>query len=229
MTQLVIGAKVREMFGEIAPQYDTANAVLSFGIHHLWRRRFFKCLPEPRKLRALDLCTGTGDLLPKLAERYGEALGIDFCYPMLAAGKRKWFSNQRISALQGDALSLPIHDRSIDLITVAYGVRNLESLDKGLAEMRRVLAPGGRLFVLEFGQPIGLVWRALFTIYSRYLMPLIGGMVTGNRSAYTYLPETSRRFPCRDSFLSILSTAGFRRCSYRPLSGGIAYIYEAEV
>ena len=134
MESLVIGTKVQDMFGSIARKYDRANTVLSFGIHHIWRRKFFRLLPPASDLKVIDLCTGTGDLLLPLARRYQNVIGIDFCLPMLESGKSKWSSRQGVGVLQGDALCLPITNHSIDLLTVAFGVRNFEDLNRGLRD-----------------------------------------------------------------------------------------------
>lgn len=225
MTQLVIGSKVQQMFGSIAKNYDCTNTVLSFGIHLLWRRRFFATLPRDPSLQVLDLCTGTGDLIPELSQRYANVIGIDFCLPMLVAGLGKWINNANAAVVQGDGLSLPIANSTFDLVTVAFGVRNFESLPKGLSEIHRVLKPGGRLYVLEFGQPRAGMWGAMFRFYSRYVMPIVGGFLTGNRAAYQYLPQTAKEFPCREAFLKQLADNGFGQCEYQSLSGGVAYIY----
>jgi demethylmenaquinone methyltransferase/2-methoxy-6-polyprenyl-1,4-benzoquinol methylase len=128
--------------------------------------------------------------------------------------------------MQADALQLPYADASFDIVTVAFGVRNFERLSDGLQEIRRVLKPGGTLLVLEFGQPRGALFGALFRFYSRWCMPVIGGIVTGNRAAYEYLPATSSQFPCREAFVEILSRAGFSAPSWKGLTFGIAYIYQ---
>ena len=229
METLVIGPKVQEMFGSIAAGYDRANTVLSFGIHHIWRYRFFKRLPKVAPLTVVDLCTGTGDLLPPLSKRYETVIGIDFCMPMLVSGKQKWSNSKDIAVMQGDGLQLPLKSDSIDLVTVAFGVRNFESLERGLREIHRVLKPGGSVRILEFGQPTGIAWGALFRFYSNFIMPIVGGLLTGNRAAYTYLPRTSAAFPCRESFIKILENAGYRDCFFESLTGGIAYVYGARV
>ena len=219
---------VQEMFSAIAPRYDLANSVLSAGIHHWWRRYFVRLIPRelssPRLI--LDLCTGTGVLLPLLRERGGTVLGSDFCLPMLQASpadRRAVFP-----LFQGDALRLPLADGSIDIVTVAFGVRNFENTEQGLRELRRVMHPEGGVFVLEFGQPRGLV-APFFSFYSRYIMPRIGSLITGNRAAYEYLPETSSRFPCGEVFLSIAARAGFTHTRAHSLTGGICYAYELRV
>lgn len=212
------------MFGEIAPRYDLANTALSFGIHRLWRRALLKMLPGPLPApgRALDLCTGTGDLLPALHGKAAQVIGADFCMPMLKEGARRHGLN--FPLVQADALKLPFADYAFSLITVAFGVRNFENLVDGLREMRRLLTPGGYLLVLEFGQPQG-AFGAIFRFYSRFIMPMIGGLLTGNREAYRYLPETAAKFPCGERFERILADAGYKVIGARALTGGIAYCY----
>ena len=229
MARAVVANEVQQMFGSIAARYDLTNTVLSFGMDSWWRWRFVR-LPKRESLRVLDLCTGTADLIEPLRKRFGFAIGVDFCFPMLAAGKSKVASTEDKTAplLQGDALKLPFSDKSFDLVTVAFGVRNFENLDAGLLEARRVLSDGGSLAILEFGQPSNGLWGKSFEVYSRYVMPAIGSFITGNRDAYEYLPETSRAFPCGERFNGILQTHGFTPQRTVALSGGIAYMYLAK-
>jgi demethylmenaquinone methyltransferase / 2-methoxy-6-polyprenyl-1,4-benzoquinol methylase len=222
MSQAVVGTEVRRMFGTIAERYDLTNSVLSGGIHHLWKRK--TAARVPRGARVLDLCTGTGDLLPLLVRRCREVVGGDFCEPMLRVARSRF---PGIELVECDALDLPFEDGRFDAITVAFGVRNLEDLGKGLREMHRVLSADGRLVVLEFGQPKLPVWRSIYSAYSKWVMPLLGGLLTGNRSAYEYLPETAKRFPCGERFREELLRAGFRDVRLTSLTGGIAYLYEA--
>ena len=230
MTAEVVASEVRQMFGSIAKRYDLTNSVMSFGIHHWWRYRMLKLAPRQTDLTVLDLCTGTADLIPPLAKRYARVVGADFCLPMLRAGLPKVRNDSRASRallIQADALGLAIKDASVDLVTVAFGVRNFADRTAGLSEILRVLKPGGTLLVLEFGQPTLAIWRQLFSFYSKYLMPLIGACLTGNRSAYTYLPETAASFPCGARFEQLLSQVGFLSQRSFSLCGGVAYLYEA--
>ena len=231
MAYQVVGSEVQNMFGSIAGRYDLINTVLSGGIHHLWRRTLLGLVPANSKLQVLDVCTGTADLIPLLESRYGQVYGADFCYPMLAEGVKKLqavgkFQDGKL--IQADALRLPYSDQSFDLITVAFGVRNLENLSAGLIELRRVLRSGGSLLVLEFGQPRGLIFPALYKFHSKYVMPTLGGLISGNRHAYEYLPETASRFPCGPHLMEILSGLGLKAVKYKALTGGIAYAYRAD-
>jgi len=223
MTYQVKSAEVQSMFGSIARRYDITNSVLSMGVHRLWKKMVSARVPRDGKV--LDLCTGTGDLLPLLAERCKEVVGGDFCEPMLDIARERY---PKIKLVQCDALNLPFENDSFDAVTVAFGVRNLESLDKGLREMNRVLKPGGTLVVLEFGQPTFPVWRQIYQLYSRFIMPTIGGLLTGNRAAYEYLPQTAAKFPCAGDFAHRMEEAGFSRTRYLSLTGGIAYIYDGK-
>jgi demethylmenaquinone methyltransferase/2-methoxy-6-polyprenyl-1,4-benzoquinol methylase len=209
------------MFSSIACRYDLANTVLSMGIHHLWKRSIAQAVPKNSAV--LDLCTGTGDLLPLLKKRAGTVIGADFCFPMLEIASKR----SKIPLCQADALNLPFTDAQFDAVTVAFGIRNLEDRAKGLSEIYRVLRPGGILLILEFGQPTIPVWSELYIFYSKFIMPLIGSALTGNKFAYEYLPETSKAFPSRELFSAELKESGYTNISYRSFSGGIAYLYTA--
>lgn len=217
--------QVSAMFGSIAPKYDITNSVLSLGIHWLWKQRLVNLVPEGG--RVLDLCTGTGDLLPLLAKRSSEVVGADFCLPMLQRARDRGFTSDQVQLVQTDALSLAFENASFDSVTIAFGVRNFQDLRAGLKEAYRVLAPQGTLLILEFGQPTVPVWKELYGFYSRFLMPTIGGLLTGNRAAYEYLPRTAASFPCGAKFVDILEECGFSSDQIISLSGGIAYIYHA--
>lgn len=221
MAYQVVGTQVQRMFSGIAHRYDLTNSVLSMGVHHLWRQALLRRVPKLPHGVALDACTGTGVLIPLLQRRVGKVYGVDFCLPMLRAAP----SHVRAPLLAGDALRLPFRERVFDVVTVAFGVRNLERLEDGLRELRRVVRDDGVLLVLEFGQPRGLM-GPLFRFYSRVFMPFIGGLLTGDREAYAYLPRTSSRFPCGDEFLAIARRCGFQNVAARPLTSGIAWLYE---
>jgi demethylmenaquinone methyltransferase/2-methoxy-6-polyprenyl-1,4-benzoquinol methylase len=221
---------VRGMFGRLAHRYDLANHVLSFNIDKLWRRRTVDrvrdvlCRPESV---VLDICCGTGDLVLALERARGSAVwGSDFCHPMLVAAGEKIARRQGLSRLfEGDALALPLADASVDLITVAFGFRNLANYETGLAEMRRVLRPGGRAAILEFSQPPNRAFAALYNFYSRHLLPRIGGALTGSADAYQYLPESVRKFPSAPELKKKMETAGFSRVHFERLTGGIVALH----
>jgi len=223
------GTDVQRMFSAIAGRYDLANSVLSFGIHHLWRRALIRQIKIAQNNAALDLCTGTADLVKPLSKLFKQVVGADFCAPMLEKGREKLkrWGIKNAQLVQADAMRLPFADKSFDLVTVAFGVRNFENLAQGLNEISRVLKPGGELLVLEFGTPSIPIFSSLYNFYSNRLLPKIGALLSGDGEAYDYLARTSQSFPCRDAFCENLMRAGFKNSSYKPLSLGIAYIYRA--
>jgi len=221
---------VRGMFARVARRYDLANHVLSFNIDRLWRartvRRVRPMLDRPGA-RVLDICCGTGDLMLALArESRTPVLGSDFCHPMLVAAREKIARRRaRAGLFEADALRLPLRDASLDLVTVAFGFRNLANYRAGLAEMRRVLRPGGMAAILEFSQPPNAVFAALYHFYSRRILPLIGGALSGSREAYTYLPESVRKFPSAEELAEEMRRAGFEQVRYERFSGGIVALH----
>lgn len=223
-------AWVRAMFARVAPRYDLLNHLLSLNRDRAWRahtaRRLREALREPRA-RILDLCCGTGDLLVALeAERGGGVLGSDFCHAMLLGAQGKMGARHSASVVfEADALRLPLPDRSLDLITLAFGLRNLADYQKGLAEMRRVLRPSGTLAVLEFSQPRNRVLAGFYGFYSRRVLPLVGGLISGDRSAYQYLPESVRNFPAPEELASQMRQAGFASVQFERLTGGIVALH----
>ena len=220
---------VRGMFGRVAHRYDLANHLLSFQIDRYWRahtvRRTREILLRP-EARVLDLCCGTGDLLLALARQGRRVLGSDFCHPMLVAADAK-ISRRRAPAVlfESDALTLPLRDASLDLLTVAFGFRNLANYQAGLVEMRRVLAPGGMAAILEFSQPPNALFGTLYNFYARRILPWIGGLVSGSRDAYTYLPESVRKFPAAPELAAMMHRAGFVDVSFEYLTGGIVALH----
>jgi demethylmenaquinone methyltransferase/2-methoxy-6-polyprenyl-1,4-benzoquinol methylase len=221
---------VRGMFGRVAHRYDLANHLLSGNLDRLWRahtvRRVRPILERPGA-RALDICCGTGDLLLALARTgRGLVLGSDFCHPMLMGASQKIAKRHAHAVLfEGDALCLPIRGASLDLITVAFGFRNLANYEAGLVEMRRVLRPGGMAAILEFSQPGNRLFAAVYTFYSRRILPLIGGALTGSRDAYRYLPESIRKFPDAPQLAEAMRRAGFHEVTYEYLTGGAVALH----
>jgi len=215
---------VRSMFSSISSRYDLANFVLSFGTHWWWKYRLSQGVRGNSLV--LDLCTGTGDLLPLLKKHNKIVIGGDFCAPMLEQSIKRGFASG-VALITSDAMSLPFKEDVFNVVTVAFGVRNFQDLHLGLSEIKRVLAPGGKLFVLEFGQPHLPIWRSLYKSYQRWIMPYLGGLLTGNTAAYRYLPATSQAFPSGQAFLHELYEVGLSACEAKSLSGGIAYIYTA--
>ena len=218
------------MFASVAQRYDLLNHLLSFNIDRRWRRRTVErvepVLTRPGA-RVLDLCCGTGDLTLALEARRGAGVwGSDFCHPMLAIAAGKIARKGSNSAfLEADALRLPLPDDSVDLITVAFGFRNLANYQAGLAEMVRVLRPGGTAAILEFSQPRQKVFAALYGFYSRRLLPAIGGALSGSAEAYTYLPESVRRFPGAEELANAMREGGFRQVTFERMTGGIVALH----
>jgi len=221
---------VRDMFGRVAHRYDLANHLLSFNIDRYWRARTVqrvRHILERPEARVLDICCGTGDLALALARaRRGPVLGSDFCHPMLVAARQKAAARQaRAFLFEADALRLPLGAGSVDLLTVAFGFRNLANYAGGLGEMRRVLAPGGLAAILEFSQPPNAAFAGLYNFYSRRILPVIGGALSGSRDAYTYLPESVRKFPAALELAAEMRRAGFVRVSHEYLTGGIVALH----
>jgi demethylmenaquinone methyltransferase/2-methoxy-6-polyprenyl-1,4-benzoquinol methylase len=225
--------QVREMFSSIAPRYDVTNEVMSFGIHRLWRNATVKASAASAGQKVLDCATGTGDLafaFKRAVGDGGEVIGTDFCEPMLVHAREKAKAvGIPLEFRQADALALPYPDKRFDVASISFGIRNVDDPVKCLRELSRVVRPGGRVVVLEFGQPRGL-FGMLHRFYSRFVMPFIGGLLTGNKSAYQYLPRTAWQFPAGDKFLGLMDEAGtFSARSAKALTGGIAYIYVGTV
>jgi demethylmenaquinone methyltransferase/2-methoxy-6-polyprenyl-1,4-benzoquinol methylase len=220
--------RVRSMFAEIAPRYDFLNHALSLNIDKRWRRFAVKKIADRLAhpgARALDLCCGTGDLSLKLGA-IAETFAVDFCHPMLKISFAKTRASARsISIIEGDALRSPFADESFDVVTMAFGLRNLESVEGGLREMYRLLKPGGRGAVLEFSHPNVPVLRNLFHFYFTRLLPRIGNWVSGSEFAYQYLPDSVSGFPDQERLLSMMQAVGFSSARYYNLFGGVAALH----
>ena len=215
------------MFESIAGRYDLLNTVLSCGLHRLWEARLVSELPAEPAGRCLDLCTGTGALIPRLMRRYREVVGVDISPKMLEVARKRFSRFGNVKLCEDDAQRLSFKDAEFDVVTVAYGVRNWPDTRAGLSQMYRVLRPGGSVGILEFGQPKNGLWSRFFGLYSRYIIPAVGGAVSGNRAPYEYLPKTSAVFPCGETFINLLRGAGFSEIRVVELAGGVAYIYVA--
>lgn len=221
---------VRGMFGRVAGRYDLLNHLLSFNTDHYWRARTVRALAAPLKrpgARVLDLCCGTGDLLLAL-ERVtgGRVAGADFCHPMLLEARRKM--DRRGSAgllFEADGLALPLAGQSLDVVTVAFGFRNFANYRRGLMELKRVLRPGGTAAILEFSQPSNAVFAALYAWYSRSVLPRLGGWISGHPDAYTYLPDSVRKFPSAEELAEEMRRTGFEQVRFVRMTGGIVALH----
>ncbi|MEO6392464.1 MAG: bifunctional demethylmenaquinone methyltransferase/2-methoxy-6-polyprenyl-1,4-benzoquinol methylase UbiE [Pyrinomonadaceae bacterium] len=225
-TQTEHARRVREMFGGIARRYDLLNHVLSGNTDKRWRRlvakRIAATLPPTGGL-VLDVACGTGDLSLAIQRESGaRVIGTDFCRPMLEIAARKAHD---IPLVEGDALRLPFADQVFDAVSIAFGLRNLSSVEDGLTELRRVLKPGGHAAVLEFSTPVVPGMSGLFQLYFHRVLPRIGGMVSGSRAAYTYLPNSVVKFPDQGKLAEMMTTAGFTAVEYKNLTGGIAALH----
>jgi demethylmenaquinone methyltransferase / 2-methoxy-6-polyprenyl-1,4-benzoquinol methylase len=225
--------KIRQMFSQVASGYDRANSVLSVGIHHLWRRDLVKWSGAQLDSKVLDCATGTGDLAIefKKVAKNGAVIGTDFCEDMLAFAPAKAAAkNLDISFSQADVTQLPYADKSFDITSISFGIRNVGNPQKGIDELARVTKSGGSVMILEFGQVKAPVIGPLYSFYSEKVLPIIGGLVTGQGQAYKYLQESSAQFPCREKFVSLMmSTGKFKSVEFKSLTGGIAYIYKGTV
>ncbi|XXF81126.1 bifunctional demethylmenaquinone methyltransferase/2-methoxy-6-polyprenyl-1,4-benzoquinol methylase UbiE [Myxococcaceae bacterium GXIMD 01537] len=228
-----MSTEVRQMFSSIATRYDVTNEVLSFGIHRLWRRKAVKYSGAKEGDSVLDCATGTGDLALSFKRKVGASgrvMGTDFCPEMLQSAPAKAAEAGLAVEFQvADAMALPFADNTFDVASISFGIRNVDDPVQCLREMGRVVKPGGRVVVLEFGQPTG-PFGALFRMYSKVIMPAIGGLLTGNRAAYEYLPRTSAAFPAGERFLDLMDQSGaYRERVAHGLTFGTAYVYVGTV
>jgi demethylmenaquinone methyltransferase / 2-methoxy-6-polyprenyl-1,4-benzoquinol methylase len=221
-------AWVRDMFGQVAPKYDLLNHLLSANIDKLWRARTVRrVLPvlERQDARVLDLCCGTGDLAIALqVKAKAQVFASDFCHPMLVAAAHK----APLTLFEADALTLPVPDRSFDLITVAFGFRNLTNYEAGLRELHRTLRPGGTLAILEFSQPPNPVIARVYDFYSNRVLPAIGAAVSGAREAYTYLPESVRKFPNAPCLAELMRAAEYQNVAFERMTFGVVALHTGQ-
>jgi len=214
--------RVREMFSRLAWRYDLVNDIMSFGLHRRWKRQTVELAlggmgaGSGKPPRLLDLCCGSGDLCFLAEERgAGPVVGADFTLPMLAVARRRRAEGaSRTGFVQADALALPFADGAFDVVTISYGLRNIADLERALGEMRRVLAPGGRAVVLDFGKPDSAVAGALYRGFLRTMMPAVGWLFHGDAETYLYIPESLERFPAQRGVERMMQAAGFTRVRY---------------
>jgi demethylmenaquinone methyltransferase/2-methoxy-6-polyprenyl-1,4-benzoquinol methylase len=221
------------MFNRIAPYYDFLNHLLSLGIDRYWRKKAISMLGHGKYPKILDMATGTADVALTLKKFYPDSniTGLDISVEMLAIGREK--INRKgltpsITLLEGDSENIPFPDHYFDAITVAFGVRNFENLDKGISEMQRVLKKEGKLIVLEFSQPTIFLFKFIFNFYFKYILPFIGRLTSKDPRAYQYLYESVQAFPSGNKFLDVLGKNGFKPVQCTPLTVGICSVYLAE-
>ncbi|WP_134088371.1 bifunctional demethylmenaquinone methyltransferase/2-methoxy-6-polyprenyl-1,4-benzoquinol methylase UbiE [Olivibacter sp. XZL3] len=222
--------QVATMFNNISKTYDFLNHFLSFGIDIIWRKRAIKSLKELQPKQLLDVATGTGDFAFEAINILNpdQVIGVDISQGMLDIARNKIAKRglaQKFEVVLGDSEGLPFGNASFDAVTVAFGVRNFENLEKGLTDICRVLRPGGQAVILEFSTPKTFPMKQLYSIYSRTVMPFLGRLFSKDRAAYSYLPESVAQFPDGERFTAILQRAGFTKTVYRPQTFGICTIY----
>jgi demethylmenaquinone methyltransferase / 2-methoxy-6-polyprenyl-1,4-benzoquinol methylase len=221
--------QVAKMFDNISHRYDFLNHFLSLGIDKLWRKKAISYLKDLKPVQILDVATGTGDFaIQALSLNPTKVSGIDISEGMLEVGRKKIRARKLdhlIELRKGDSENIPFEQNKFDAVTVAFGVRNFENLEKGLGEIFRVLKPGGRLVVLEFSRPRAFPMKQLFSFYFKQILPKIGNAVSSDKAAYTYLPESVQAFPDGADFVRILNEIGFKDTKCKVLSFGISSIY----
>lgn len=226
--------RISGMFDAIAGRYDLLNTVLSGGLDRYWRRKAIRTLALTGQERLLDVCTGTADVAmagARAAPGAARVLGVDFAGAMLAHGAAKVRDaglGSRLQLARGDAMRLPVADQSVDAVTIAFGIRNVQQPEVACTELLRVLRPGGRLAILEFGLPVIPAVRPLYLWYFNHVLPRIGRAVSRHTEAYDYLPQSVGTFPWGEAFARILRDTGFSHVEARPLSLGIVYLYSAK-
>lgn len=223
--------QVARMFDGISHRYDMLNRVLSLGIDKIWRRTAIRALEAAKPALILDVATGTGDLaLAALRLKPEKIIGVDISEGMLQVGRKKMAARQlshRIEMIQADSENLPFEENKFDAATVGFGVRNFENPERGLAEIKRVLKPGGMLVVLEFSKPAPGLFSQLYVGYFKHVLPRIGRWLSHDPAAYNYLPESVEAFPYGEAFMQMLKNVGFNEVTCRPLTFGISTVYTA--
>ncbi len=225
---------VYQMFDRISKTYDLNNHLLSFGLDFYWRKKLAKHLPSFNSIRLLDLATGTGDQIFALMKRCRNikaALGLDLAHEMLTIGNRKLTNKpyaHQVSFMHGNATDVDVKDQCIECVTMSFGIRNVDDVPRCLKEMHRILTIGGRALILEFSLPKNSLLRKFHLFYLRYILPRLGGLISKDKSAYTYLNQTIESFPYGNAFCTLLQSAGFQNAKAIPLNFGIVTLYVAE-
>lgn len=216
--------RVRALFNRIASRYDLINDLQSFGLHRYWKRRLLNLADVKPGISALDVCCGTGDITEALAAAGARSIGCDFSSAMLSVARAR---SEDIPYMQADALKLPFTDARFDAVTIGYGLRNLADFRQGLSELLRILKPGGRLLILDFGKPCNPVWRAIYFTYLRVVVPIFGLIFCGDPAAYSYILESLRNYPAQDGVSALLGELGCSSVEVYNFLGGIMSIHRA--
>lgn len=224
--------QVEQMFDNISGEYDGLNRVISFGIDVRWRKKVVQLVADTQPKNILDIATGTGDLIINLAKKTAatKLIGLDISEGMLSVGRKKISADHlddRIEMVQADSENMPFEDNSFDAITVAFGVRNFENLEKGLAEIRRVLKPGGLFVILETSVPTKTPYKQGYKIHCKFILPTVGRLFSKDKDAYAYLSESASVFPFGEALNNILRKIGFTNVVDVPQTFGVATIYTA--
>lgn len=222
---------VWRMFDRIAPRYDLLNRMLSMRRDVVWRKEMARQLPQGDELRLLDLATGTADVLLSMVRHSSKivrGIGLDMSHQMLVRGKPKIANDPRLALMRSDATCIALPDQSFDAVTISFGIRNVLDVPAGLREMHRILKPGGRALILEFSLPDNAFIRWGYLLYFRNVLPLVGGMISGDAKAYRYLNETVETFPYGEAFCAMMRDAGLENVEAKPLTFGIATLYRGD-
>ena len=217
------------MFGAIAARYDLVNDIQSLGLHRVWKRRVVSLANFSEGETGLDLCCGTGDIATGLAKRGGSIVGMDLNRPMLqqAAARLAKRGEQRVNLAQANAMQLPLGNHSLDLVTIGYGLRNLANMDDGLREITRVLKPGGRLLILDFGKPKNRIIRSVYFLYLAVMLPVFGWLCCGNASAYAYVLDSLKKYSAQKGVTSVLRSTGYKSVQVIEIMAGAMSIHIA--
>ena len=218
-------ARVCALFDRIAGRYDLINDLQSFGLHRYWKRRLLQLAAIKPGDAALDVCCGTGDIAEALTAAGARTVGCDFSRGMLSVARAR---PTGVSYVQADALKLPLAERRFDVVTIGYGLRNLADFGEGISELLRVLKPGGRLLVLDFGKPANGLWRALYFAYLRMVVPIFGLLLCSDPAAYSYILESLRNYPAQNGVSALLRAAGCNQVEVFNFLGGVMSIHRAE-
>ena len=221
--------KVDQLFGAIAARYDLVNDIQSLGLHRVWKRRVVSLAIFSEGETGVDLCCGTGDIATGLAKRGGSIVGMDLNRPMLqqAAARLAKRGEQRVNLAQANAMQLPLGNHSLDLVTIGYGLRNLANMDDGLREITRVLKPGGRLLILDFGKPKNRIIRSVYFLYLAVMLPVFGWLCCGNASAYAYVLDSLKKYSAQKGVTSVLRSTGYKSVQVIEIMAGAMSIHIA--